>query len=249
MKPQPEGWAAGEPLHVIAAFVTGMAAMHPICGAARKAKMKIGIIGAGRMGQTLARVLVRVGYQVKLANSRGPESLTQVISDLGPGATAGTTEEVARFGDVIIIATRWDQIPSAVSALRLEGKVVIDTTNNRIGPGPEGLVDLGGRSSSEVVAELIPGAHLVKAFNHQPIAALDGVPLVSSVERKALFIAGENRDAKELVSALIRDMGGEPIDVGNLRKAGRLLGAGGPLTGHGRLLNVSEARKLLDELQ
>jgi predicted dinucleotide-binding enzyme len=211
--------------------------------------MKIGIIGAGRMGQTLARLLVRVGYQVKLANSRDPESLAQVIADLGAGASAGTTEEVARFGDLIIIATRWDQIPSAVSALRLEGKVVIDTTNNRIGPGPEGLIDLGGRSSSQVVAELVPGAHLVKAFNHQPISALDGLPLASSAERVALFISGDNSDAKELVSKLIRDIGGEPIDLGNLQRGGRLQGTGGPLTGHGRLLNVSEARRLLDESQ
>ncbi len=201
------------------------------------------------MGQTLARLFVHAGHQVKLANSRGPESLTQLISDLGANATAGTKEEVARFGDVIVIATRWDQIPSAIAGLRLEGKVVIDTTNNRIGPGPEGLIDLGGRSSSEVVAELVPGAHLVKAFNHQPISALDGVPLSSPPERKALFIAGDSADAKELVSKLIRDFGGEPVDVGNLEEGGRLQGTGGPLTGHGRLLTVFEARLLLDKLQ
>jgi hypothetical protein len=246
---QTEGWVAGEPLNLIEVFVTMMAATHLIHGTGPQEKMRIGIVGAGRMGQTLARLLIRAGHYVKLANSRGPESLAQVISDLGTGATAGTTEEVARFGDVVIIATRWDQIQPAVSALRLEGKVVIDTTNNRIGPGPEGLIDLGGRTSSEVVAEFVPGAHLVKAFNHQPISALDGVPFASSAERKALFIAGDNTDAKKLVSALIRDMGAEPIDVGNLQESGRLLGAGGPLTGHGRLLNVSEARKLLDKVQ
>lgn len=226
-----------------------MAATHLIRGAGPRDKMRIGIVGAGRMGQTLARLLIHAGHYVNLANSRGAESLSQVISELGAGATAGTTEDVARFGNVVVIATRWDQIQPAVSALRLEGKVVIDTTNNRIGPGPEGLIDLGGRSSSEVVAEFVPGAHLVKAFNHQPISALDGVPLASSAERKALFIAGDNTDAKKVVSTLIRDIGGEPIDVGSLQEGGRLLGAGGPLTGHGRLLNVNEARKLLDKLQ
>ncbi len=145
--------------------------------------MKIGILGAGRMGQTLARLFVRAGHQVKLANSRRPESLQRLISDLGANSTAGTREEVARFGDVIIIATRWDQVPTAAGALWLEGKVVIDTTNNRIAPGPEGLIDLGGRTSSEIVTELVPGARLVKAFNHQPIPALEGVPL--SLHRSA----------------------------------------------------------------
>lgn len=135
--------------------------------------MNIGILGAGRMGQTLARLLVDAGHRVRLANSRGPESLRPLIAELGPGAVAGTSEEIVAFADVVVLATRWEQTPAAVKGLGpWNGEVVIDTTNNRTGPRPEDLIDLGGRTSSEVVADLLPGARVVKAFNHQPISAL-----------------------------------------------------------------------------
>ena len=138
---------------------------------------------------------VRAGHYVNLANSRGPESSAKSSRSWGLALRPARRRMSLASAMWSLSPPDRDQIPSAVSALRLEGKVVIDTTNNRIGR-TRGACDLGGRSSSEVVAEFVPGAHLVKAFNHQPIAALDGVPLVSSVERKALFIAGENRDAK-----------------------------------------------------
>jgi predicted dinucleotide-binding enzyme len=211
--------------------------------------MNIGILGAGRMGQTLARLLVNAGHRVCLANSRGPESLGPLVAELGPGATAGTREEVVAFGDVLVLATRWEQTPAAVNGLGpWNGKVVIDTTNNRFGPGPADLFDLGERTSSEVVAELLPGARVVKAFNHQPIPALADSLGSTSSERNALFVAGDDGDAKRLVAQLIRDMGGEPIDSGSLPYGGRLQNTGGPLAGHGRLLTPSEAHRLLTQI-
>jgi predicted dinucleotide-binding enzyme len=214
--------------------------------------MNVAIVGAGRMGTALARLFVAAGHQVRLANSRGPESLQALVAELGPRAGAGRPNEVAAWGEVVVLATRWDQTPDAVAGLGpWDGKIVIDTTNNRIGPGRADVIDLGGRTSSEVVAELVPGARLVKAFNHQPIPALTSElspDRPDHTERNALFLAGDDADAKHVVGKLIRDIGGEPIDTGDLREGGRLQASGGgPLAGHGRLLTVVEARELLAE--
>lgn len=211
--------------------------------------MIVGILGAGHMGQTLAKLFLAAGHEVVLANSRGPASLAALVAELGSGARAGTPEEVVRKGDVVIIATPWDQTPAALRGLGpFEGKVVVDTTNNRFGPGPKDVFDLGDRTSSEVVAELVPGARVVKAFNHQPIPALNELRTSGSSERPALFVAGDDAEAKKVIARLIRDIGGEPMDTGNLREGGKLQGTGGPLAGYGRLLSVSDAEDLLRRL-
>ncbi len=156
--------------------------------------MNIGILGAGRMGQTLARLLVNAGHRVRLANSRDPESLGPLVAELGPSAAAGTPEEVVAFADVVVLATRWEQISAAVKGLGpWNGNVVIDTTNNRFGLGPADLLDVGGRTSSEVVAELLPGARVVKAFNHQPIAAWGVARLLARRAQRALHRWGRPR--------------------------------------------------------
>ena len=207
--------------------------------------MIIGFLGAGHMAQTLARVWLAAGHQVLLANSRGPASLTTLIGELGPGATAVTPAQLVD-ADVVVLATQWTQTPTAIASLdgAGAGKIVVDTTNNRTGPGPEGLVDLGGRGSSEVVAELLPGARLVKAFNHLPIPSLG--TLREHPEPLALFYAGDDAEAKSVVAGLIRDLGGAPVDTGGLVDGGRLQGTGGgPLAGHGRPLTMGEAEAIL----
>jgi predicted dinucleotide-binding enzyme len=210
--------------------------------------MQIGILGAGRMGRMLARLLIQAGHTVQLSNSRGPESLADLIAELGPGASAATPAELLAANSVIILATRWDQTPAAVRGIGpWDGKVVIDTTNNRFGPNPADLYDLGGRTSSEVVAELVPGARLVKAFNHQPIPSL--AEMAAPGERRALCVAGDDPAAVQLVAGLIRDMGGEPIVTGGLVDGGRLQATGGgPLAGQGRLLSVAEANAILESV-
>jgi 8-hydroxy-5-deazaflavin:NADPH oxidoreductase len=209
--------------------------------------VKIGILGAGRIGSALARLFVDAGHEVLLVNSRGPESLASLVDELGPRSRAGLPTELAGFGEVIVLATRSGQTADAVAGLGpWEGKIAIDTTNNRIGPRPEDVVDLGERTSSEVVAELLPGARVVKAFNHQPIPALTNELGAAHTERNALFLAGDDDQAKRVVAGLIRDIGGEPFDNGDLREGGRLQASGGgPLAGHGRLLTPDEARALL----
>jgi predicted dinucleotide-binding enzyme len=211
--------------------------------------MVVGILGgSGRMGRTLARLLVEAGHDVRLANSRGPGSLRDLVSELGPHATAVESSDVAAGADVVILATRWQQTRDAVAAVASwEGVVVVDTTNPRFGPGPGDVYDTGAQTSSEVVAGLVTGARVVKAFNHQPIPSLAAELGPEPTERNALFLAGDDPEAKALVARMMRDIGGAPIETGDLRGGGALQASGGgPLAGHGRLLTVAEARAILD---
>ena len=207
----------------------------------------VGLLGAGRMGATLARLFAGAGHDVRLANSRGADTLAGLVADIGPRAAAVAPREVADGAGVVILATRWEQLPNAVIAVpSWDGVIVVDTTNPRFGPGPGEVYDTGGETSSEVVAGLVPGARLVKAFNHQPIPSLAAELGPSPTDRNALFLAGDDREAKAVVAGLMRDIGGVPIDTGDLRGGGRLQASGGgPLAGHGRLLTVAEAQAIL----
>ena len=208
----------------------------------------VGILGgSGRMGRTLAGLLTGAGYEVRLANSRGPASMRDLVAALGPNARAVEAAAVADGADIVILATRWEQLEAAVAPVpSWDGVVVIDTTNPRFGPGPDDIYDTGALSSSEVVAGLVPGARVVKAFNHQPIPSLAAELGPEPTERNALFLSGDDPDAKDVVARLMRAIGGTPIDVGGLRAGGLLQASGGgPLAGHGRLLTVAEARTIL----
>lgn len=211
--------------------------------------MKIGILGAGHMGRTLAGLFVAAGHEVYLANQRGPDALAPLIAQLGPKAQAARAGELPAVSDLIVLAVRWPQIPAAIASLgQVPGKVVLDTTNNRIGPRPEDVVDLGGRGSSEVVAGWLPGARVVKIFNNQPITALAGLANPGGAEPKAIFLAGDDDAAKEMVCELVRSLGAVPLDTGRLVAGGRLQNTGGgPLAGHGRLLSSTEARVALQQ--
>jgi 8-hydroxy-5-deazaflavin:NADPH oxidoreductase len=207
----------------------------------------IGMLGAGHMAQTLARGWLPAGHQVLLANSRGPATLADLIADLGDGAAAATPRELAD-AEVVVVATQWNQTPAALAAVGpLAGKIVVDTTNNRVGPRPEDLVDLGGRTSSEVVAAMVPGARVVKAFNHLPIPWL--ATLRERPEPVALFVAGDDPAAKAVVATLVSDLGAVAVDTGSLVDGGSLFGTGGgPLTGLPRPLTVVEAQEVLARL-
>ena len=208
--------------------------------------MTIGFLGAGRMAKTLSRLFLRAGHDVVLTNSRGPDSLRELVAELGAGASATSPRELPSRADVIVLAVPWLHVPDALRSLgNVSGRIIIDTTNNRTGPRPQDLVDLGGRGSSEIVASLVPSARLVKAFNHQPIPAL--AALSQPGAPRALFVAGDDAAAKARVAQLIREIGGVPIDTGSLVQGGRLQNTGtGPLAGLGRLLGEDEAHAALD---
>jgi hypothetical protein len=211
--------------------------------------MAIGILGAGKMAQMLVPKLVSGGHHVLISNSRGPESLQPLIQQLGSGVSAATPEQMLAEADVVILATPWEKTPAAVAAAgSWAGKVVIDATNNRRGPRPEDLIDIGGKGSSEVVAQMIPGAHVVKTFNYEPIPVF-AAGLPAEGDSGAIFFSGDDTQAKASVAQLIRDLGGEPIDAGSLVEGGKLHGMGGPLSLKLKLLSPKEAKALLSTLR
>ena len=146
--------------------------------------MKIGIIGAGGIGQAFAGQLVKAGYEVIISNSRSPESLAEVVRALGPNSTAGTREQAAQ-ADVVQLAVRWDQVPKALADLPpWNGRILIDSTNAATATA-KGLqaADLKGKASSEFVASLAPGARVVKAGNTLVRAMLAADPRVAGGHR------------------------------------------------------------------
>lgn len=206
--------------------------------------MKVGFIGAGRMAQMMAPHLIKAGHQVILTNSRGPESLQELVDSLGSSVSAAEVNDMVEAADIVWLATPWGKTEAAVGQVKSwKGRVVVDPTNNRTKPGPDGLIDIGGRGSSDVVSDYMPGADIVKTFNYEPIP-LFGSGL-ESADPKAIFLGGDSASAKAKVSELIKSIGAEPVDVGNLAAADKLLSGGGALALKMRLVSPDEARDLL----
>jgi predicted dinucleotide-binding enzyme len=184
----------------------------------------VGIIGAGRIGQAMAQTALRAGRRVVIANSRGPESLASLVAALGERASAGTVEEAAA-ADIVVVGVMWADVPAAVGGLDWHGRVVIDPTNDFDGSG------LDGRTSSEVVADLVAPARVVKAFNTLTAATLGADPHQAGGQR-VILLSGDDADAKTEVVALFEDAGFFVIDLGGLREGGRMQQVGGPLAGN-----------------
>jgi predicted dinucleotide-binding enzyme len=183
----------------------------------------IGIIGAGHIGQALARTALRAGREIVISNSRGPQSLAPVVAALGAGVKAGTVGEAAAAG-IVAIAVPWASVPAAVAGLPWNGQVVMDATNAF-------NADLGGRTSSEIVAGLVPGAQLVKAANTLAANVLSADPHEAG-GRRVIFLSGDDAPAKAAVAGLFDAAGFFPIDLGGLVTGGRLQQVGGPLPSH-----------------
>jgi len=171
----------------------------------------VGIIGAGRLGQAMARTALRAGRSVVIANSRGD------------GVSAGTVDEAASAG-IVVVAVPWDRVPQAVQGLNWNAQVVIDATNDW------GADDLQGRTSSELVAGLVAGARLVKAANTLGADVLGSDPHEAGGQR-VIFIAGDDADAKADVVALFQDAGFAAIDLGDLATGGAMQQIHHPLSG------------------
>ena len=125
--------------------------------------MRIGIIGAGMIGGTAARLFAAAGHEVAVSNSRGPESLRGLVREIGPRARAATVDEAARFGEVVLLAVPWRSPEALPAPDAVRGKVVIDAMNPYAAGG--GMADLGDSTSSEETAKRLPGARIVKAIN------------------------------------------------------------------------------------
>jgi 8-hydroxy-5-deazaflavin:NADPH oxidoreductase len=166
--------------------------------------MSIGIIGTGNIGSAIARALVRGGQDVILANRRGPASLEAFTRELGPRARAATVAEAAQ-ADIVFVAVNWSKIPAALQGLGdWGGRIVVDTNNPIEAPAFKPF-DLGGRPSTAVFADMVPGARVVKAFNHLQPQLLEGDPQAEG-GRRVLFLAGDDVQAKNAVARLIASL-------------------------------------------
>ena len=182
--------------------------------------MRIGIIGSGSIGSTAARLFARAGHEVAISNSRGPETLRELVQEIGPNARVATVEEAAGFGEVVLEAIpfgRYEELPVEP----LVGNVVVDAANYY--PQRDGELGLGDLTHSEAVARHLPGARGVKAFNtmYYETLASEGRPGAPAEERLVLFVAGDDEEAKATVSRLIEEIGFAPVDTGSLREGGR----------------------------
>ncbi|EIZ81289.1 NADP oxidoreductase, coenzyme F420-dependent protein [Novosphingobium sp. Rr 2-17] len=188
----------------------------------------IGIIGAGQIGSAIARALANNGIPATIANSRGPKSLQDFLSEVGPAITGNTVADVAAK-DIVFVAVNWSRLPELFATLPdFNGRIVVDA-NNPIEAPLFKPVDLGGVASSEVVAGLARGAKLVKAFNHLQPQLLSGDPQAEGGKR-VLFYSGDDVAAKGEVGALIDQLGFAGIDLGSLAIGARLVQfPGGPL--------------------
>jgi 8-hydroxy-5-deazaflavin:NADPH oxidoreductase len=184
-------------------------------------QMRIGIIGAGMIGATAARLFVKAGHEVAVSNSRGPESLRELVAELGPRAKAMTVDDAARYGEIVLLAVPWRSPEALPSPEMARGKIVIDAMNPYRAGG--GMADLGDSTSSEETAKRLPGARLVKAFNtiYYQHLATQGRAELPEPQRRAIFVAGDDTEAKAVVSRLIRELGFAPVDTGTLREGGR----------------------------
>jgi predicted dinucleotide-binding enzyme len=207
--------------------------------------MKIGVIGAGHIGSNAAKLFVNTGHEVAISNSRGPQTLETLVEELGDNATAGTVEQARDFGDVVFISIplgKYTELPMD----GWEDKIVIDSNNyypERDGNIPE--LDSGEKTSSELLLQHLPGARLVKGFNtiwfeHLKSQGNTKLPLD---ERRAIFIAGDDSDAKAFVANLIEDIGFAAVDTGFLAEGGRSQQPGTAI--YNKELTAAEAAKAL----
>src|SRR5712672_153014 len=169
--------------------------------------MTIGIIGAGNIGQGIAKRLASAGIPASIANNRGPSSLSSIVKNLGAGITAAEIK-VAAKADIVFLAVPWSAYADAVAGLGpWDNRIVIDAMN-AASVGPEGFrpFDLGGRPSSQVVADRLTGARVVKAFNTLPASILASDPQANGGKRM-LFVSGDDESAKQEVTQLIGRLG------------------------------------------
>jgi predicted dinucleotide-binding enzyme len=196
--------------------------------------MSIGIIGSGALGSNVARALARKGIAASISNSRGPASLASLVKELGPSIKAVTVQEAAA-ADIVLVAVRWVDLGKALAGLPAwNGRIVIDGTNpvefldpnapkdptNPLAAYGIKAIALGGKHSSQIFREFVPGARVVKAFNHLDVQVLPQ-PEVSGGQR-VQFYSGDDSAAKAEVRKILEAIGYFAVDLGPLDVGGPL---------------------------
>jgi len=178
---------------------------------------RIGIIGSGPIGSGIARLAIAAGYEVLIANSRGPQSLTELINELGPQARAGEVREAITFGDIPVLAVPLSAYPN-LPIDALAGKTILSTGNYY--PYRDGRIeqlDSLSVTTAEYEQELLPNTKIVKAFNN--IVAHHIPNLTNSQPRTALALAGDDKDALPSVAVIVNELGFDTVEAGTLAES------------------------------
>jgi predicted dinucleotide-binding enzyme len=190
----------------------------------------VGFIGSGPLTQALAQHLVAAQMPVLISNSRGPDSLTELVADLGEGVQAVTVDQTAK-ANLVILALPFLRVPELADVIPdWTGRIVVDATNQfaEYTSAYRGYVDLGEETGSEWVARHLPGASIIKAFNAMYASYIAPKPRHSE-GRQVVFYAGDDATACADFDELVSGLGFAPVYVGGLRDGGKLMQLGGPL--------------------
>ncbi|MGB4135487.1 MAG: NAD(P)-binding domain-containing protein [Microbacterium sp.] len=183
----------------------------------------LGIIGAGNIGSSVARAAVAAGYDVVIANSRGPETLDALVAEFGPRARAATAAEAGAAGDAVVVAVPFHAIDD-IPVEPLAGRIVLDTNNYYYErDGHIDALDRGETTTSEIVQRHLPTSKVAKAFSHIIAAQIvtDGTP-AGTPDRRALATAGDDADAVAFVTRLYDDLGFDTVNIGSLAESWRV---------------------------
>jgi predicted dinucleotide-binding enzyme len=175
--------------------------------------MKIGVIGAGRIGGNCAAQAAKAGHEVMVSFARDRSKLEATASELGPRASVGDPREATQFADLVILSVPWGVIPDALEqAGALAGKIVVDTTN-QFGPGPK---PAEGQTAASFNAARMPGARYTKSFNTLTSAFQAEAAERDGDQKVVQWIAGDDSEAKQALARLVEDMGYVPVDLGSI---------------------------------
>src|SRR3984957_13592614 len=202
----------------------------------RTSVMEVGFIGAGNLTRTIGRHLINAGHTVVASNSRGPKTLSEFVAGLGPSACAGTKQQSAEC-DMVILATRWVNVPEALTGIDWQGRILVDATNAHMDSEPDislagvprSRAALKGRTSSEIVAEKAVGARRAKSISNIPMVWIQDFS--PNKPHTVIFTSGDDTEAKQLVIELVNSTGLTAIDLGSLVTGGAMHEVGAPLSG------------------
>jgi hypothetical protein len=207
--------------------------------------MRIGFVGAGRIGGNCARQFAKGGHEVKLSG-RDPSHQESLAAEIGDAASVGTPAEAVEFGEVVVFSIPWDGIDDALSAAGpLTGKIVIDTTNQY------GSVSLPaeGETAAQHNAARMPGARYTKSFNTLTAGFQAEAAFRPEADRVVQWVCGDDEDAKKVVMSLIVDAGYVPVDLGGTADASVMEAPGGPGTVYGQEYRLADAEKVVEAVK
>jgi 8-hydroxy-5-deazaflavin:NADPH oxidoreductase len=207
--------------------------------------MRIGIVGAGRIGGNAARLFAQAGHELLVSFSRDQAKLERLASEIG--ARAGTPREAAQFGEVVMLSVPWALVDVGLNqAGPLDGKIVIDTANQF---GHDGWEDLGGRTAAQVNSARMPGARYTKAFNTLTSGFQARTAGRNGPDRVVMFLCGDDEEAKRIVSGLIDEAGFTPVDMGGTADAAPMEPPRRPGAVYGEEVHEREARDFVARLR